>query len=267
MNVYFTSDLHIGHALVAGHRALAAGITTYLGGISPEVDAQKAAHETSWHDRTLASNWDSVVKPDDQVWILGDISSGTVKAQRAALEWIADRPGEKHLVAGNHDGAHPLHRDSHNWQHKYMREAPSDEYPQGREIFKSVQMAAKRRVSLEPHAKGYISVFLSHFPYKADRGPKVRHPEWRLKNTGTILLHGHTHSSERLSYDVDVWKDTPQIHVGLDAWGMELVPWEKIRELILHVAGVPMKEELDESKVDSHNVGHNCGDGGNNSAP
>lgn len=211
MNVWFTSDLHIGHLKVAQLRAHT------LGPVLPRV----VGAEATWHDRMLARNWDAVVKPEDVVWVLGDISSGTDKAQRNALEWIKERPGLKHLISGNHDSCHPMHRDSHKWQRVYL------------EAFESVQMAAKRRI---PLPEGHTGVLLSHFPYKADHTDESRYPEWRLNNRGFTLLHGHTHSSLRLSYDSGfpgLGIVTSQIHVGVDAWDFKPVNLTEIHKLIV----------------------------------
>ena len=221
MTVWYTSDLHIGHGKVAGIRwdQIFKGIP--LGKPDPE-------ELIAWHDGLLVVNWDSVVGPKDVVWILGDISSGTDKAQRTALAWLSRRPGIKHLITGNHDGAHPMHRDSHKWQRIYLGEGR----PGGPKVFESVQMAAKKRVLLPK--EGHVSVYLSHFPYRADRGDKVRYPEWRLANYGHILLHGHTHFTERLSWD----GEAAQIHVGVDAWNMTPVDGDTVKELVWEVLGL-----------------------------
>ena len=59
--------------------------------------------DTLLHDMTLAENWDAVVKPEDTVWILGDLS---INSGKHVAPWIAERPGTKHLVSGNHDKTH-----------------------------------------------------------------------------------------------------------------------------------------------------------------
>lgn len=192
----------------------------------PDTGAPLIEQCVTWHDQVLADNWDAIVDKDDQVWVLGDICLGGTASRKRALEWVKARPGTKHLISGNHDDCHPMHRNSHTQQPVYL------------DAFASVQMAAKKRIPLE---EGHLTVFLSHFPYRADRGPFARHLEWRLVNAGVILLHGHTHSEEKISYDTSVWDPqlkTPQIHVGLDAWDLRPVPFDKVKELVLQVAGV-----------------------------
>lgn len=201
MSVWFTSDLHIGHVKVAEHRVPSGGVQE--------------------HDAILATMWDARVQPDDQVWVLGDISSGTKSGQLTALGWLRDRPGHKHLIAGNHDGVHPLHRDSHKWVRPYVLGA-----------FESVQLAAKRRI---PLAQGHVTAMLSHFPYTGDHKDEDRYPEWRLPDCGHYVLHGHTHSADHVSVGGAPSRNPVpinQIHVGVDAWGFRPVHLDEIVEMV-----------------------------------
>jgi len=188
-NVWFTSDLHIGHRMVAelrGHK------------------------ETDTHDNTLAENWSKTVKQNDQIWVLGDISVGGSRAQEYALSWMRSLPGVKHLIAGNHDGVAPMHRNSHKWMDVYMS------------AFESVQSAARRKHNGQ-------EILLSHYPYEGDHSEVQRYDQWRLPDYGLPILHGHTHSSEKVSYSP---KCSLQIHVGVDAWGLRPVALKEIVELL-----------------------------------
>lgn len=109
--VWFTSDLHVGHPLVASIRGF----------------------DSTWaHDDLLARKWDRKVQPEDDVWVLGDAIMGN-KAE--GLRWFRSRPGRKHLVLGNHDRAHPMHNNAH---------AHIDLY---REAFDTVQTMARVSVA------------------------------------------------------------------------------------------------------------------------
>lgn len=198
MSVWFTSDLHIGHRLVAEHRAHKVGAHNLA-----QVDTV-----IEWHDELLAANWDTTVRKDDHVWIVGDISSGSSSAQTNALLWLSERPGIKHLIYGNHDGPHPLNRDSEKWLPTY------------RNVFASrLQMAARRRIPLAEG--GHTDALLSHFPYHADReGTEPRYTQWRLRDEDAYLIHGHTHSETRFN--------GKEIHIGADAWDYSPVPLETI---------------------------------------
>jgi len=138
-NVWFCSDLHIGHEKVAKDRARGHVLPRYVGA------------EIDWHDRILAKNWDAAVSSDDVVWVLGDISSGGSQAQRNALAWIADRPGRKRLICGNHDGVHPRNRDAHTWFRRYA------------EVFEHVSTSARIRI---PTSDGHVTALLSHYPLR-----------------------------------------------------------------------------------------------------
>lgn len=193
--VWFTSDLHIGHEKVAVDRFL------------PSLIDGTAA--IKWHDAMLAYHWDVNVGRDDHVWLLGDLSAGGSEVTAYALNWVADRPGIKHLIAGNHDHVHPMHRDAHKWQPAYLK------------VFASVQPFARRRIAGR-------SVLLSHFPYVGDHTETDRHTQYRLRDEGEWLLHGHTHSIAKWAG----WRHSRQIHVGVDAWGMRPVRIDDVAALL-----------------------------------
>jgi calcineurin-like phosphoesterase family protein len=170
MSVWYTSDLHLGHRLVAGLRGFS---------------------DTDAHDDAIEGAWRAHVRPDDHVWVLGDIA---VSRPDAALERLATLPAAKHLISGNHDACHPMHRSAHRKTAPYLA------------VFDSVQPFARRKINGE-------DVLLSHFPYDSDRGIEARYPQYRLANCGAWLLHGHTHLPERRT-------SAREIHVGVDAWNL-----------------------------------------------
>jgi calcineurin-like phosphoesterase family protein len=122
-----------------------------------------------------------------------------------ALAITASLPGTKHLIAGNHDPCHPMHRDAHKWQAAYLQ------------VFASVQPFARRRIRNQ-------DVLLSHFPYVKDRH-EARYMQYRLRDEGAWLLHGHTHQSEQR-------REGREIHVGLDAWDLTPVSLDTIADLM-----------------------------------
>jgi calcineurin-like phosphoesterase family protein len=185
-NTLYTADLHAGHRLVAGLRGFAS---------------------TEDHDEALRRNWTQVVRPEDQIWILGDIAMNAAHG----LEFVASLPGHKHLIAGNHDKPWSGHRRAHKYQRAWL------------EVFETVQPFAVHQLSEH-------SVLLSHFPYTGDSvpGEPDRFTQFRLRDEGDWLLHGHTHGKERLHGH--------QIHVGLDAWDLMPVPADTIIKLIGNAA-------------------------------
>lgn len=158
------------------------------------------------HDETLIQNWNNCVRPEDSVWHLGDFS---LKQPFDFSEILNRLNGTIHLISGNHDRCFSGIRDSYKWQQPY--------YNAG---FASVQSFARKKLD-------GIYVLLSHFPYSGDHG-EDRYTQYRLKNEGLPIIHGHTHLSERTSWAVL----TPQIHVGLDAWNLMPVHQEVVIELM-----------------------------------
>jgi calcineurin-like phosphoesterase family protein len=190
MSVFFTSDTHFGHRFVAETRGF---------------------DKTADHDMTIAENLIEVVKRDDVLWILGDLC---LSAPDHALNLLNRLPGRKHLIWGNHDQGHGMHRDSFRRQAKYLG------------TFESVHEYIRRRIN-------GVEVLMSHMPYaegeEPDHGP-TRYTQYRLPDEGKTLLHGHTHSQRQYTLSA---KNTPQVHVGLDAWGLRPVPLDMIQEMIV----------------------------------
>lgn len=138
-------------------------------------------------------DWQSKVGVNDQVWLLGDLTGGGYLTEALMLLHIL--PGEKHLIIGNHDGCFPDHRDSHRRIARYY------------EVFSSVQMHARRRIN-------GVNCLVSHFPYTGDHTNDIRHQQWQLHDRGLPIIHGHTHSSDILSYTSH---GTPQVNVAYEA--------------------------------------------------
>ncbi len=151
------------------------------------------------HDEQLISNWNSAVHPKDIVWVLGDVAIGS-----GGLPKVDRLNGTKHLITGNHDACFPMHRNAHKAQVKWLQ------------YFDSVQAYARRKVL-------GVEFLLSHFPYTGDHTAEIRYPEYRLQDTGMLLVHGHTHQPY---YKRPEWRN--QIHVGVDAWDLFPVSQETV---------------------------------------
>ena len=77
--VYFASDLHLGH-----ERILTFG--------------QRSANSITEHDERILETCNSIVRPRDILWILGDVAF-----TRSSLALLNHMNGEKRLILGNHD--------------------------------------------------------------------------------------------------------------------------------------------------------------------
>ena len=172
MTVWFTSDTHFRHKKLAELRGF------------KDPDA---------HDEFIIKTWNNLVRPDDIVWLLGDV--GIAKHDDEILAQAARLNGCKQLIAGNHDSVHPAHRNSRRHQRRWL------------EVFESVQAFAKVSVC-------GTDFLLSHFPYDGDHGDREdRYTQYRLRDEGMPLLHGHLHTDKALTSLVK-----KIVHVGWDSW-------------------------------------------------
>jgi calcineurin-like phosphoesterase family protein len=79
--IYFTSDQHFGHKNI--------------------LHLCKRPYKTIEEmDKALIENWNSVVTPDDTVYVLGDFA---YKMGKRLSEYVKPLNGHKHLITGNHD--------------------------------------------------------------------------------------------------------------------------------------------------------------------
>lgn len=163
----------------------------------------------------LVKNWNDTVAPNDTVFHLGDVALGPI---RDSLEHIRRLNGDIRLVIGNHDRNFRLGKRSgglepEEWDAEYM------DYG-----FYTVAESHNMMIG------GLHPVMLSHFPYDGDSHGEDRHAAARLLDEGVPLIHGHTHSTDDpLSFSA---KGTPQIHVGVDAWGYRPVSEAEVLEVL-----------------------------------
>lgn len=156
------------------------------------------------HDAAFCDHWNEQVSAADVVYILGDLAASS---PTYALSLIRGLPGRKRLVKGNHDKNHGSRRDAWKWDPAY------------REVFEYTTDFARIRVEEQ-------EVLLSHFPYVADHTDPPRYMQYRLRDEGRFLLHGHTHSKEKFT-------SSRELHVGLDAWDMRLVDHVDVTNWVL----------------------------------
>ena len=183
---YFTSDLHFGHKKVAGLRGY---------------------DDVLKHDIAIRDTLKETLKPEDELFILGDLV-GRADAWHWALLLVRSIPLRAvHLIAGNHDPVHPASSKFGDYMQSGLR------------TFDTIAPFRRVRIAKGEHA------MLSHFPYTRERGgADPRWLQWRLRDEGALLLHGHTHEATRVN------PGGREIHVGWDAWERP-VSLEEIRAL------------------------------------
>lgn len=161
MAIFLTSDLHFGHdrEFLWGPRGF------------------KSSKE---HDEAIITNWNSVVKPTDDVYVLGDIMLGDNEWGRECMNRLE---GRIHLVRGNHDS-------DKRWYEVYP-------YLHGVE-----EMCGWAHVI---HYRKY-HFYLSHFP------TDTANIEAESLHQCTLNLFGHTHSKDKFRADQPMY-----YNVALDA--------------------------------------------------
>ena len=106
-------------------------------------------------NEAIIANWNTIINPTNQVYILGDVS---FTSNGETVRLLKRLNGIKHLIVGNHDKA--LCRD-----HTFKSE------------FESINDYLELKYN-----KRYICMF--HFPIES----------WNRKHHNAIHLHGHMHS-------------------------------------------------------------------------
>jgi calcineurin-like phosphoesterase family protein len=183
---FFTADLHLGHTNIIGY-------------------CSRPFRNVAEMNAGLAERWSALVRPDDEVWVLGDVAMGRLPD---SLETLRDLPGRKHLVPGNHDRCWPGHRQ--------VRPADRRMYERvGFEIHDEV-------VSLEVAGR---EVLACHFPVTGDSHDRDRFSAHRPRlPDGTWLLHGHVHQKWRV--------EGRQVNVGVDVWDYRPVAEAQLETLL-----------------------------------
>lgn len=172
--IWFTSDMHYGHA----------NIIKYANRPFKHVDEM---------DRTMIERWNQVVRPDDTVWVLGDVAFYKDTARTTSL--IARLPGKKHLVWGNHDKQ--LRKDA-----------------QFKAQFLSVNDMTETTVQDPDGYGGNQKIVLCHYALRT----------WNKSHFGSWSLYGHSHGS---------LPDDPHslsVDIGVDCWDFMPVSYDQVKD-------------------------------------
>lgn len=157
------------------------------------------------HDEYLIKQWNMAVSPRDHVWHLGDVGMGS---EEDTLAIVRRLNGRKHLIAGNHDPVWPGHRSSHEHQRRWLEPG----------LFESVQLAARRRIGTGE------SFMIAHLPYEGDHYGQDRYNQFRLRDEGLWVVHGHVHGTWRVR--------GRQLNVGVDVWDWRPVSINEIVDIM-----------------------------------
>lgn len=156
--VYFTADLHFYHDNIIKHTG-------------------RPFNSSEEMNVALIKNWNKKVMPNDEVYIVGDV---TMKGPELAMKVLKQLNGRKYLIRGNHDN--------------FVDKAGFDQ-----SIFEWVK---------DYHRLVYQNeqIILFHYPIE----------EWDQMFRGSIHLHGHQHNGSDYNFN-NAAKGIRRLDVGVDA--------------------------------------------------
>ena len=185
--IFFTSDQHFGHFNIINY-------------------CDRPFKSVEEMNKTIIKNWNKKVKPNDTVYVLGDYWF-TDNKNKSGQDFINQLHGRKILIRGNHD-------------------------PKDTQCYKDGFEFVCREVIIKELGR---EIRLSHYPYKWSFWKRLktltifkkkpRNIEKRPINDGRLLIHGHTHSKNKINED-------GSIHIGVDAWDFYPVSLDQIQQLI-----------------------------------
>lgn len=154
--IHFTSDTHWFHSSVLRY-------------------SNRPFADVTEMDEALIENWNSVVKPKDTVYHLGDVAFG----KRSKIKTLLERlNGHKHLILGNHD--------------REIEKRPAELTGTG--LFESIQHYKELRQ--DP------LIVMFHYSGRT----------WNKAHYGSIMLYGHSHgSSKPYGRSLDVGVDCKEV--------------------------------------------------------
>lgn len=161
MTKWFTADLHLRHN----------NILKYCAATRPFASIDEM-------NRTIITNWNAMVLPDDDIYVLGDFGFGNVDQLQRLFDQLL---GHKHLIVGNHDKS-----------------------TVGIKGWESMTDYHGAKVVHVPYDGSNLMVVLSHFAYAV----------WDKSHHGSINLYGHSHGSPPDT----LRPNNQQCDVGVDAW-------------------------------------------------
>lgn len=167
----------------------------------------------------MVLNWNSIVKPEDTVYCLGDFSLAFRPVETFSVRLM----GKKHLVPGNHDFCHSYHKKGRNLENR-------QKWIQKYEEYGWTVLPEQTTLDLE----GIGTVNLCHHPYSDDNshgesGYQDKYAKWRPVDDGKVLLCGHIHEKWKTKLSS---KGTLMINVGVDVHGFSPISVEEIKRLI-----------------------------------
>jgi calcineurin-like phosphoesterase family protein len=152
-------------------------------------------------NEVLLYNWNKVVKPDDTVYIVGDLALCPFKEFESLGQQLN---GIKYLIKGNHDSYS-------NGQYARI----------GITVFHEVKMKLAGNIVRLSHYPYALPWYRRPFAYKSELRNMDKRPP---RIPGEFLIHGHTHTKYKRAGN--------RLHVGTDAWNYSPVAAYSLESLM-----------------------------------
>ncbi|WP_196894652.1 metallophosphoesterase [Aureivirga marina] len=171
--IFFTSDHHFGHKNIIKF-------------------CERPFANVEEMNETLIARWNEKIKPEDEVYHLGDF--GMTKDNELIAAILDRLNGTKYLIVGNHEGSALNNRKKFKWVKDYH----------------------ELKVKDSDCKNGVQRIILFHYAMRV----------WRSDSRGTWHLYGHSHGNlpdleDRLSFDV-----------GVDCHDFYPLSYEEVKEIM-----------------------------------
>lgn len=176
--IFFTADLHFGHSKML-------------------VYCNRPYKDTAEMDEKLIENWNATVKPEDSVYLLGDVGFYTPEK---TTELVKRLHGKIYLILGNHDRALIKHSRAQIKEGQKL-------------VFEWMKDIYYLKVPDPDRKDGYQPIIMCHYPFRT----------WNHMNYGSWHLHGHCHGG--LPYD----GYTKIMDVGVDPNEYRPVSYDEVK--------------------------------------
>lgn len=188
MSIFFTSDTHYYHKHII------------------EYCKRPAADLDEMHQKMI-ENWNAVVKPQDEVYHLGDFAFCGVSKVVPILKQLR---GIKYLIKGNHDNG------------LYKKEAFAEHFTWIRDYY-MLRVHDVYQNEEEEILQYHQPIVLCHFPILS----------WDLMANGSWHLHGHCHNSLPPTRSM-------RMDVGVDTNGLKPWSYDEIKSIMVMKSVVPV---------------------------
>lgn len=188
MTIWFTSDWHLAHGNIIEY-------------------CERPFDTVEQMDNEILKNTKAFVRPDDTLYLLGDI---IWKDNEHYREMIKSIDCHRVLISGNHDASWRFHKKGAKVAEKWVNEG----------VFEEV--LERKLIEIEGQ-----SVLLCHFPYSTDSRHDTKYSAHLPDDKGAWLFHGHVHQHW-------TYKSPRQLNVGVDVWNYFPISWEYASEAMFN---------------------------------